>query len=69
MTRRQFIGELVEAGAFAVGAVIVALIGEPQPLAILTAAAGGLTALVIAARAIEARSEFLRRRGRGGWEQ
>jgi len=52
MTRRQLYSELVEAAAFAVLALVVAIIGEPQPLAIITAGLGALTAAFIAVRAL-----------------
>jgi len=46
--RRSFVGELVEAGAIAVLSAGVAVVGTPQPLAIIVAAAGGITATIAA---------------------
>ena len=51
--RRTFAGELVEAAVIAALSVAVALVGDPQPLAILVAIAGGLTAAYIAVVAVD----------------
>ena len=40
---------MIAAGIIAALGVAIALVGEPQPLAILTAGAAGLTALIVAA--------------------
>ena len=69
MTRREFYAQLRSAAYFAAGSIVIALAGDPQPFAIITAGLGGLTAGVIALRAIEARAEHLRRQGRGGWAE
>jgi len=50
--RRTFAGELAEAAAIAALSVGVALVGDPQPLALVTAGAGGITAAVIAVGAV-----------------
>ena len=55
MTRRQFCRELAWSAGFALGALAVAVVGRPQPLAILVAGVGWLTAAIIAFRALEAR--------------
>ena len=52
MTRRQYVRELAWSAGLALASLAVAVVGRPQPFAIVAAGLGWLTAAYIAVKAI-----------------